>query len=184
MVRADGEVVVRHITVDPAGSVAGTKDPQPLAPSEWPVATTNVFGSGRSVYIAFDIGRYFELHGDAHIGRLMTEFVRSLLPSPQITVRAPRTVEVTVWRQEALNRTIIHLANRSVAWTLPTDARQISEVLPVHDLEVSLDMLGSNVSVTGRGIEVELLSQGERVILRVPKLGVYGAIVIEPKESN
>ncbi|MBI5095082.1 MAG: beta-galactosidase trimerization domain-containing protein [Candidatus Hydrogenedentes bacterium] len=182
-VRSRGKVLVRHIAVDPAGSVAGTKDPMPLAPSEWPVVTANGFGRGRSAYIAFDIGRFFELHGDTHIGKLIVETVDALLPSRQVTVTAPRTVEVTVWRQEALNRTIIHLANRTVAWTLPTDARQIAEILPVHDIELCLEAPGAAVRVSGRDVAVEVCEQGLRLALRVPRLEAYGAVVIEPEEA-
>jgi len=175
-----GRIVARRVEVDPAGSVSGSKDPLPVAPGAWPVVVANSWGKGQTRYLAFDVGRFFDLHGDAHIGAWMTEQVDTLLPGRQITVSAPRTVEATVWRQEAPERTIIHLANRTVAWTMPTDARQITEIIPVHDVEVALDAPYPECAVTGRQAQVSARREGGRLIVRVPVLGSYAAIVIAP----
>jgi hypothetical protein len=126
------------------------------------------------------MGRYFTMHGDQHIGIWMNELLQTLLPKRQIEVRAPRTVEVTVWRQPAVPRTIIHLANRSVAWSLPTNAREITEILPVPEVELTLASPYARPKVTGRGVTVRAKRQRGRLVLRVPVLNAYAAVVIEP----
>ncbi len=179
-VATTGETLARLVAVDPAGSVAGMKDPMPLGLTPWPVFVRHSFGAGQSLYAAFAIGRYYTLHGDAHIGTWMADSLDTLLPARQLTVTAPRTVEVTLWRQPALPRTIIHLANRSVPWTLPTDARQVTEILPVHNVQVTMPTPYPNAQVSCRGAEVAVRHQGNQLVVEVSVLHAYAAIVIEP----
>jgi hypothetical protein len=115
---------MRRIEVDPAGSVGGCQDPLPVGEPTWPVFTVNAGSAG---YVSFDIGRFYGEHGDAHIGALMAEVIDSLLPGRQIEVKAPASVEVTVWEQSSPRRTIIHLANRTVQWSLPTNERRYAK---------------------------------------------------------
>lgn len=175
-----GETLARLVAVDPAGSVAGMKDPMPLQPTPWPIFVRYPFGAGQSLYAAFAIGRYYTLHGDAHIGTWMAELLDTLLPARQLTVNAPRTVEVTVWRQPALPRTIIHLANRSVPWSLPTNARQITEILPVHDVEVTIPAPYPEAKVACRGAHVTVQQKGGQLVMRLSVLQAYAALVVEP----
>jgi hypothetical protein len=174
-----GQVLSRRVEVDPAGSVSGVEDPLPMHASEWPAVTASSLGEGRSCYVAFDIGRYFTIHGDEHIGAWMAELIDGILPARQVEVAAPRTLEVTVWRQSAPERTIIHLANRTVAWTLPTDARQITEIVPLHKVEVMIRSPYPEVSVTGRGADVSARREGDKLRIMVSNLHAYGAVVIE-----
>ncbi len=177
-VAAAGTVLAHSLAVDPAGSVCAMKDPLPLDPPATPVLVANTFGRGHSRYVAFDLGRFYELHGDLHIGRLLAEQVDALLPARQLTVRAPRTVEVTVWRQAAPERLILHLANRTVPWSLPTDTREISEIIPVHDLEISLPMPFPRLAVSARHAEVSYEEGNGRLRLRLATLEAYAAVLI------
>ena len=177
-IAATGTVLAGSLEVDPAGSVCAMKDPLPLDRPGTPVVVSNTYGRGRCLYVAFDIGRFYELHGDLHIGRLLVEQVDRLLPARPLVVRAPRTVEVTVWRQEAPRRLIIHLANRTVPWSLPTDTREISEIVPVHDIEISLPIPFPNPAVSARHAEVTHREEKGRLLLRVPRLEAYAALLI------
>ncbi|MBT9132333.1 MAG: hypothetical protein DDT33_00847 [Firmicutes bacterium] len=156
-----GTTLAHLFTVDPAGSVLGGKDPLPMEITEWPVFTKNSYENGQAIYAAFDIGRYYAMHGDQHIGTWMTNLINSILPVRQIEVKAPRTVEVTVWQQKECNRTIIHLANRTVPWTLPTNNRQITEIIPVTDIELSLKMSCANPTVSSRNAEITVKTDAE-----------------------
>jgi len=156
----------------------------PLGPTPWPAFTRHSFGAGQSLYAAFDIGKYYQRHGDEHIGARMAALVDALLPERQITVTAPRTVEVTVWRQPALPRTVVHLANRSVPWTLPTDQRQISEILPVHDVAVTLRVPYPDPKVSARGAKVRARTEKDRLTATISVLHAYAAIVIEPNRNS
>jgi len=178
-VRASGRITSRYVAVDPAGSVSGAEDPLPMAVSDWPVVTAGAFGRGEAWYVAFDIGRYFTMHGDEHIGAWMAELVDAILPGRQVEVKAPRTVEVTIWRQSAPERTILHLANRTVAWSLPTDARQITEIIPLRDVRVTMDDPYPHSSVAGRGAAVTARANGSKLVITVSELRAYAAIVME-----
>jgi hypothetical protein len=178
-VAATGHVLSRCLALDPAGSVCGMKDPMPLEVPGTPAVMTHDYGRGQSLYVAFDVGRAYEMHGDLHIATLMAEQVDRLLPARQIEVRAPRTVEVTAWRQEAPRRLILHLANRTVPWTLPTDAREISEIIPVNDVEIALPAPFPRLSVSARQAEVSYREEKGRLLLRVARLDAYAAVLIE-----
>ena len=180
LVSTAGDVVASIVAVDPAGSVAGVEDPMPMQPTPWPMAVHHGFGAGQAIYAAFAIGRYYTLHGDAHIARWMAELMDRLLPSRQLQVIAPRTVEVTLWRQPQVPRTIIHLANRTVPWTLPTDTRQITEIVPVHGLEVRMPSPYGRSHVSCRGADAVARVDGDHLVVRVSALEAYAAIVIEP----
>jgi hypothetical protein len=178
-VAAVGMVVIRSLAVDPAGSVAGVEDPLPLSEAGWPLVVEQKTGQGRTLYVAFDLGRRATLHGDEHLEALMIELVDRLLPERQVRVFGPRTVEVAVWEQPAQQRTVIHLANRTVPHTLPTDQRQIREILPVHDLTVRLKDAGTAARVSARQAEITWSREGDELVMRVARLEDYAALVVE-----
>jgi hypothetical protein len=106
--------------------------------------------------------------------------VDGILPSRQIVAKAPRTVEVTLWRQESPRRMIVHLANRTVPWTLPTDKRQPTEIIPLRDIQLSVECEWRNAKVSGRGAEVTARLDGKRLIVSVAELDAYAAVIVEP----
>jgi hypothetical protein len=175
-VHASGACLAHLVSVDEAGGVAGNEDPLPVALTPWPIFTEHLFGEGRSIYVAFDIGRHYAVRGPVHIGEWMTRLIDRLFGARQIAVKAPRTVEVTLWRQP--NRVVIHLANRSVPWTLPTAAREIREILPVHDVDLTLPLPWRRPAVTGRHCEPKHRMKGSALHIRVPLLNAYAAVII------
>jgi hypothetical protein len=179
-VRASGEALAQIVAVDGAGSVSGANDPLPLEPTHWPFITRNAYGKGEAFYVAFAIGRFYTMRGDYHIGARMAELLDAAQPRRQLKVAAPRTVEVTLWKQPDVPRTIIHLANRSVAHTLPTHERQFTEILPVRDVEITMIPPHPNPRVRARQARVKAQAQGDELVLRIPVLDAYAAIIIEP----
>ncbi len=178
-ISSTAKVLSRRVDTDPAGSLVGGSDPTPVKMSDYPAATINEFGSGQALYVACQLGWYFEKYGDEQLGKWMAELVGEVVPARQLDVRAPRTVEVTCWKQSDLNRTIIHLANRTVPWTLPTNNRQISEIVPVHNVEISMDSPFVNPKVSCRGAEICSRLVDGRLEICLDKLDAYAAVVIE-----
>ncbi len=176
-VATSAKVLARHVSVDPAGSVAGARDPLPIKPTEWPVVISNTVDKGQSVYVAFDVGRLYANQNLPHIASFMTDAIDAILPTRQISVKAPRNVEVTVFRQEAKGRTIVHLADNTQS---PNDMTRITEIVPVHDVEVALKALCVNPKISGRGAKVASNIDGDRLRINVSTLDAYAAIVIEP----
>lgn len=44
---------------------------------------------------------------------------------------------MTLWQQSQHVRKILHLANRTAAWALPTSEDQIMEIIPVHSVAMA-----------------------------------------------
>jgi hypothetical protein len=171
------KVVARHVSVDPAGSVSGTRDPLPIKPTEWPVVVVNTFGKGQAVYVGFDVGRMYANQSLPHIASFMADVVNSTLPDRQIVVKAPRSIEVTVFQQQARQRIIIHLADMTQS---PADMTRITEIIPVHDIEVTIPAPFADPKVSCRGSEVSSSVDGDRFHIRVFRIDSYAAVVIEP----
>ncbi|MBI5724405.1 MAG: beta-galactosidase trimerization domain-containing protein [Planctomycetes bacterium] len=180
-VKTASEVLSRFVATDPAGGVAGGHDPLPLEPTDWPAAVRHRFGDGETLYVAFPAGQRFTLRGEWHIGRFMTRMIDLILPSRQLTVAAPQTVEVTLWKQPRPERTIIHLANRTVPHTLPTRSRQITEIVPVHDISLELPAPYADTRVSARQTNVACQRlKDNRLRLALDCVQSYAAVVLEP----
>jgi hypothetical protein len=179
-VTARGEVLVRQFGTDPAGSVAGYMDPMPTQPTEWPVAVAQPVGTGQTLYVAFGLGRYYAQQHLTHARDLMARLIDRLLPKRQITVAAPRHLEVTVWRQPTPERTIVHLANRT---PLAHDMPRLHEVTPVHEVRLELEPPYPNPKVTCRHADGTVSSEGGRIVVNIPRMEAYAAVVIAPQEK-
>jgi hypothetical protein len=179
-VAATGQVMARRWEVDPAGSVGGVRvlDPLPVKTTNWPVIVRNVFGKGESLYAAFEIGRFLMQHGDLHIEALMKELLDALLPVRQIHTNAPRTVEITVWRQPAPERLILHFANRTVAAALH-DIRHIAAIIPVRDIEVTLPKPYPQFRISARQAQTRWHEHDGQLTITLDRLEAYAAVVIE-----
>lgn len=177
-------VLARYVELDPAGPVSGAKDPLPIRVTDIPLVVSNRYGGGTCEYVAFDVGAFYALHGDAHIGALMCESLERALPARMLRVQAPRTVEVMVWRQPVAGsrtreRTVVHLANRTVAWTLPTDARQIDEIVELREVRLSMPRPAGAVAVSARRTRVGHRFEGGFLVVTLERLGAYAAVVVE-----
>jgi hypothetical protein len=176
--------LARYVEVDAAGPVSGAKDPLPIRVTDIPLVVSNRFGNGTCEYVAFDVGAFYATHGDAHIGVFMRESVDRMLTEPRLRVEAPRTVEATLWRQPVEGsgsrvRTIVHLANRTAAWTLPTDARQITEIVELRDVRISLPLPAGTLAISARKATVAHRVEDGRVFVTVDRLGAYAAVIVE-----
>lgn len=179
-VAASGDVLARYIATDPAGSVAGYIDPLPMQPTEWPVAVHHRTGKGSTVYVSFDLGRYYAQSNLAHARDRMAEYINLLLPRRQVVVQAPRHVEVTLWRQEAPERFIIHLANRT---PLAHDMPRIHEIAPVHNIQIRIENPYPSAQVSSRGCDADVSIDKTVIAVTIPYMEVYAAIMIGPDED-
>ena len=146
----------------------------PLRPTEWPLAVENQSGKGKSIYIAFDVGRFLIGSGTNHAASYMASMIDALALR-QIEVKAPTCVEVTVRTQERPRRTIVHLANRSQS---PADLSRINELISIHAIEVALPNPYPRSNVTCRGGRIRTRSDGARLYVTLNVLEDYSAIVI------
>lgn len=175
-VRTSGRVLSRMISVDPDGPVAGQLDPLPMAPTEWPVTLTRAAGKGKVGYLAFPAGQQFITHHAEHFHRLMASMLDELMPNRQLTLKGPRCVEVTIYRQNDKKRTIVHLANRTQT---PHDLKQVKEILPIHELELFIPGLPARSRVTARGTRAVASPSKGGLTIKINKLETYAAVVFE-----
>jgi hypothetical protein len=178
---ASGEVLARHISTDLDGSVAGAMDPYPMSLTEWPLAVTRTAGAGQVLYVAFGLGRYYANHNLIHARDRMVQYINRLLPERQVVVKGPRCLEVTLWRQKAPERTIIHLANRT---PLAHDMLRIHEVPPLSGVTIEFESHYPDPHVTCRQATATTTLGGSKVRVQIDKLEVYAAVVVEPAEKT
>ncbi len=183
-VSAVGRALSASYAVDPVGSVGGfgINDVPPCSKQPWPVAVAHSNGDGHSLYVSFDVGGYFRAYGDDHIRTFMRNAVDRLLPRRQLVVEAPFTVEVTLWKQPSLGRTIIHLANRTGAAASAGDTRHLSQMISIWDVKITCDAPARHVNITTRDLEVTWKHEGDQLSFVINRLGAYGAILIEKNQ--
>jgi len=157
--------------------VAGYIDPFPMEPSQWPVAVMKAAGKGQALYVAFGIGRYYAMHNLVHARDRMASFIDRLLPKRQLVVQAPRCLEITVWRQQTPERTILHLANRT---PLAHDMPRLHEIAPLNDIQIEFDSPYPSPRVTCRGAKPDWAAEDGTVRVRIDRLNVYAALLVEP----
>jgi hypothetical protein len=177
---ASGEVLARRVATDPAGSVAGYMDPFPMEPTEWPLAVVQAAGAGQVEYVAFGLGRYYANHGLVHARDRMAQYIDRLLPERQVVVKAPKSIEVTVWHQKTPERTVIHLANRT---SLAHDMPRMHEIPAVNDVAIDFETPYPSPRITCRRASITTESSGGKVRVRIAKLEAYAAVVVEPGEE-
>ena len=177
---ASAEVLARQFAADPAGSVAGAMDPFAPVPTEWPVAVLNTAGAGRALYVAFGLGRYYASQNLVHARDRMAQYIDRLLPQRQIIVKGPRYLEVTLWRQQSPERTIIHLANRT---PLAHDMVRIHEITPLREVVLELASPYPSPRVTARQAAPRTTVEAGKIQVRIDEMQAYAAVVIEPAEK-
>ena len=180
-IAATSTVLSRQIATDPAGSVAGYIDPFPTEATEWPLDVVRESGKGKALYIAFGLGRYYAAHQLVHARDRMARYIDTLLPKRQLVVHAPRSLEVTIWRQTSPERTIIHLANRTA---MAHDMPRIHEIPPLRDIEIEMESPYPQPNVSCRNATATTTIENKNLRVIIDTLDVYAAVVIEPAKEN
>jgi hypothetical protein len=170
---------VPRIEVDTGTTVNHEMDPSPSGASEWPACCTHRHGLGRSAYISFDAGAQFEQYDTWHLRRWLRARLDDVLPHQPVRVTAPRTVETTVRRDARRGRVVVHLANRTVAWSLPTHRRQPDEIVSVSGVRVEIDQPFSDPVVSVRRASADVVCDGTTVSVTIHRLDAYAAVVID-----
>ena len=87
-------------------------------------------GGGRVAYIPWDVGGLYYRHSSPGHSGLMADVIERLLPDRQLRTNAHPLVEITVMRQVAKKRTLVHLVNLSghsgTAYFAPVAMRDIA----------------------------------------------------------
>ncbi|MCX6616779.1 MAG: ThuA domain-containing protein [Acidobacteria bacterium] len=159
----------------------------------YPGLVVNTFGKGRVVYFPADIGSIYYDYGGLDYRRMMVNAIRWAANSePPAQAEAPSSVELTVFKQEAENRLVVHLVNfqtvtgrhyvlrpQSNGFTGP----YIEDVLPAHDIKVTVKVPPGkrikNVYLAPEREVVKYTQVRDSVTLTVPKVEQHRMVVVE-----
>jgi len=172
-------------------SVAWEATQQPAR--TWPFITARSYGKGRVVYIAANLGFQYCSHNTwPHIRRLLTNAVRYAAGGrlPPCAAQGPLHVQMTVFRQPELKRTIVHLLNDPAPHGYPPFTKQEwerhfssfdrckEEVVPVFNLPVRLFGRFARVyTVPGEALPATI--DGDYTVVTVPRLDTHIMVVGE-----
>jgi Hypothetical glycosyl hydrolase 6 len=136
---------------------------------------------GRVAYVPWDVGGLYYRHSSQGHAGLMTDLIDHLLPrGRQLKSSAHPLVEITVMRQPARRRTLVHLVNLSghsdTAYFDPLPMRDIS-----IELGAGCEFTTARAMVAGQALPVTRVGDRDdgrgRVVL--PSLGAYEVIVLD-----
>ncbi len=125
---------------------------------------------GRIAYVPWDVGGlYYRQSSQGHAG-LMTDLIDHLLPrSRQLTTSAHPLVEITVMRQPAKWRTLVHLVNLSghsdTAYFDPLPMRDISIDLASIGIGLGAGLTPARAMVAGQRLPVTRTGGRSRFLL-------------------
>lgn len=156
-----------------------------------PAIVEHRYGKGRSLYFAPRVFGAYAQKGVPLIRKLSTRWLvgeeRKAMP---VTLEAPCSVKITAWQRPERAQWILHLVNLQ---SVPADAynetkdekRSIpltEEVLPVHDLTLTLRKAGKQVKRAWLPLSDQDLvvggKHGEGVV-EVPRVHVHEIVVVE-----
>jgi hypothetical protein len=159
--RSDGKVLLAW---SPVGEDSGC-----------PAITLRRVGQGAAVYIAGDIFRAFQVKNQWNLRPLFANVLAAAGLAPVVEVSAPAWLEVTLMRQAAEGRMLVHLVNEH--GDRPTDGnnRCTEQVLPVPDVTIRLRLPArpSQVTLEPEGAAAEWTYEDGILTVAVPQVHIH-----------
>lgn len=147
--------------------------------TDLPVLVTHHHGRGRSAFFPGQTDRLFASSGHPDHGALLRNAICWTAGEGRQLVEtdAPPGVHVSVTRQEAADRTMLHLLNYCGGYRRP-----ITHTIPVTNVGVSvrLDSAPSRARLLRGGVDIPFEFEDGRVEITVPQVEVYEAVILEP----
>lgn len=140
-------------------------------PSSGEPAYPGIVQNGRAIYFAHPIFTQYDHRAPLWCKRLLLNAIDLLLPEPLIRHDGPSTLQVHLAQQPHHNRWIVHLLHY-----IPERRSQtldiIEDVIPLHDIQVSLNVPADVKAVrcVPEGEELPFERAGSRVIWTLPRL--------------
>jgi len=165
--RSDGEYLLRW---SPVGEDTG-----------YPAITIRKVGKGWAAYIAGDVFHAYQVKNQWTLKHIVANLMRLTVDAPPVTVEAPAWLGVTLMRQPARGRTLVHLVNHHGDHAVDTNYRCVEEVLPVAGVRVTIACPSRPSKVTLEpGGEVPEWRYDEGVLrVEVPQVAVHVVVAVE-----
>ncbi len=137
-------------------------------------------GAGRVAWLPWQVGALYHRHSSPPHAALVSDLIDSLLPrGRQLTTNAHPLVEITVMRQPARARTLVHFVNLSghsqTAWFEP---------VPMNNIRVELSEEFRAGTVAGTGEKLNLSTRDGKTAFTLPRLGAYEVVVLDSPRAN
>lgn len=156
----------------------------PAVPSAWPACTLHTFGKGRAVYFAGGIDRDYADLSFPELKWALSDAVRAAAAAPlKVELKAPASVELTACEREEGGQLIVHLVNcqPEVGRELAHSRHVIQEIIPVHDLELTLRLdrpiQGVRLEPGGEALPYE--ENGRAATVHIDELDCHRMVVID-----
>ncbi len=143
--------------------------------TDYPFILNNRFGKGESLYFTGNIGKFYESYALPEYRKLIDNAVRSLVDVP-LNIKTPYTLESIHTAMRKQDRHIIlHLVNYTGSMTRP-----ITEVIPISDIQIELELVEKIESVKALRINEQLTfhQNEERIYLNLPYLREYEVVIL------
>ena len=144
--------------------------------TDQPAVTIN----GKCTYISLPVFRTYRQYGNRVCRDLVRNCLTRLLPSPLVMVDGPSGLEVTVTRQEAMGRTIIHLLyaipeRRALRLDIIEDRQVVEDVV----IALRVDKKPDRVVLQPQGDILATEFDGSYVHIQVARVESYQLLVVE-----
>ena len=143
--------------------------------SEFPALLTHRYGQGQVVYFPEAMGAFVGENRMPSAEMRIGKAIDSLLSDPLMTVTAPKTVGIDVYRLKGTNRLAVHLVNNTV------DSHPAGEFLPVFDIgfKVRTGAAPKKALALRENTKIEVGYVDGWTEVRLPKLSLYEVVVLD-----
>lgn len=147
-------------------------------PSAGQPGGAGVVRSGDVIYFSSPLFALYDKVAPFWCKRLLLNALELLLPDPLVRHSGPSTLLVALNQQPAHNRYVLHLLHY-IPERRGSSFDTIEDVIPLYDVEVSLRCAEpTSVSLAPQGEALAWRVEGDRLLLRVPKIAGHQMVEI------
>lgn len=149
------------------------------APSTGKVSKPAIVRTGNVVYISSPLATLYEHCAPLWARQLFLNAVAELVEEPLLRHKGPSTVEVSLLRQEAAERSVVHILNY-VPERRGTAFDTVEDVLPIFNVPVSLKASSvSKVTLQPQNTPLRFETKDGRVEVMIPEVLGHQMVVFE-----
>lgn len=139
-----------------------------------------VIRAGNVIYFAHPIFQMYKEHAARSYRQMVLGALAALLPDPLVRTDAPTTARLTLNRQEAERRSVLHLLHY-VPERKADKYDVVEEVLPLYNIALSVraDRPVEKVYLAPSGQEISFTVADGRIELTVPEVHGYQMVVLQ-----
>jgi len=144
-------------------------------PGEFPAVVQH----GRVIYCAHPLFGMYLRHGAPAYKRLILNALGRLLPEPLVVSNAPSTAHITLLRQPAHDRTVLHLLHY-IPERRCKAIDTIEDVIPLHNIEVGARIAAPREAYLAPGRQsLSFEERDNRICVTIPEFHGHAMVIFE-----